>query len=240
MGCITSTNNHAVAAEILNEELKFVENEVLGKNNTTIDREEYSDTKARRALQHLSQNLVIENKNRNIREYYDIDKMPTLGSGISGSVRICVHKTTKIQYALKALTKKKIKPEKLAQLKEEIRFMTDLDHPNILRIHEYFETRDVIYLVLELCKGGELLDRLHEQKGHQYSEKIACKYVHTMLSAISYCHSHNIVHRDLKLENFLFEDESPNSELKLIGFIIFFLLKLKFFFIKLNFFFGLL
>ena len=61
------------------------------------------------------------------------------------------------------------------------------------------------------------MDRLHEQKGHHYSEKVACRYIHTMLSAVSYCHSHNIVHRDLKLENFLFESASPDSELKLIG-----------------------
>eukprot|EP01038_Epipyxis_sp_PR26KG_P008096 gene8096-10967_t len=176
------------------------------------------ETKNRRASQHFSQNIVIENQGRDIRDYYDIDKMPTLGSGISGTVRTCVHKSSKIKYALKILTKKKLAVDKLAQLREEIQFMADLDHPNIIRLNEYFETNDCIYLIMELCKGGELLDRLHEQKGHQYPEKVACKFVYTMLSAITYCHSRNIVHRDLKLENFLFEDSSPTSELKLIDF----------------------
>jgi calcium-dependent protein kinase len=55
------------------------------------------------------------------------------------------------------------------------------------------------------------------QKGHHYSEKLACHYIHTMLSAVAYCHAHKIVHRDLKLENFLFESEAQDSELKLIG-----------------------
>jgi len=71
---------------------------------------------------------------------------------------------------------------------------------------------------MELCKGGELLDRLQAQQGHHYSEQVACRYVHTMLSSIAYCHANGIVHRDLKLENFLFETEEDDSELKLIDF----------------------
>ena len=140
-----------------------------------------------------------------------------LGSGISGQVKIGVHKETRIQYAIKSLSKRNLRADKLARLQEEIRCMAQLDHPNILRLHEYFENDQVIYLVLELCTGGELLDRLHEQQGHHYNEHTACRFVHTILTAIAYCHSHNIVHRDLKLENFLFEDESPDSDLKLIG-----------------------
>ncbi|KAJ1398262.1 kinase-like domain-containing protein, partial [Ochromonadaceae sp. CCMP2298] len=87
----------------------------------------------------------------------------------------------------------------LERMKEEIRCMAYLDHPNILRLNEYFESKNVIYLVMELCKGGELLDRL------QVRLQVACRYVHTMLSSIAYCHANGIVHRDLKLENFLFE-----------------------------------
>mmetsp|Transcript_23803 Transcript_23803/g.34084 ORF Transcript_23803/g.34084 Transcript_23803/m.34084 type:complete len:701 (+) Transcript_23803:28-2130(+) len=178
----------------------------------------FPDVSKRRANQHLTQNVVIENEDKDIRDFYEIDNLPVLGSGISGSVKICIHKATNIKYALKTLTKKKLKADKIAKLKTEIQFMADLDHPNILRIQEYFETRDTIFLVLELCRGGELLERLHMQRNHHYSENMACKYVHTMLSAVTYCHSHNIVHRDLKLENFLFENESADSELKLIDF----------------------
>lgn len=184
-----------------------------GKDNTLIDKLELEKQPKRR----LTQNVIVENHNRDINDYYDLNKKMVLGSGISGQVKIGVHKVTNIQYAIKSLSKRNLRVDKLMRLKDEIKCMALLDHPNILKLHEYFETEHAIYLVLELCTGGELLDRLHEQQGHQYSEKVACRYVQTMLSAITYCHSHNIVHRDLKLENFLFEDESPNSELKLIG-----------------------
>jgi calcium-dependent protein kinase len=212
MGCVSSNVRHVDA----------VSQQVTMENASLVGSKAFNDVPESavprpRSKQRLSQNIVTENFDKDIRDYYDIDKQTVLGSGISGSVRICVHLATGNQYALKSLTKKKVKAEKLLRLKEEIQFMADLDHPNILRLNEYFETNDVIYLVLDLCRGGELLDRLHEQKGHHYSERIACKYVHTMLSAISYCHAHNIVHRDLKLENFLFENDTPDSELKLIG-----------------------
>jgi calcium-dependent protein kinase len=165
----------------------------------------------------LTQNIIKANQDKDIRDYYEIDHQPILGSGISGQVKICTHKVTQMQYALKSLSKRALAREKLNRMKDEIRCMAYLDHPNILRVHEFFENKDVIYLILELCRGGELLDRLHKQQGHHYSEKVACKYVHTMLTAISYCHANNVVHRDLKLENFLFENDSADSELKLIG-----------------------
>ena len=86
-----------------------------------------------------------------------------------------------------------------------------------MKIDMYLLSASLNNSVSLLYRGGELLDRLQMQKGHQYSEKIACHYIHTMLSAVAYCHAHSIVHRDLKLENFLFESEAQDSELKLIG-----------------------
>jgi len=184
------------------------------KSPTTIQEE----IKSKRAMQSFVTNLVTEIRDRDIRDFYDIDSTAVLGTGISGEVRIAIHKATRTEYALKTLNKKKVKEEKLQQLKEEIRIMTLMDHPNILRLQECFENKNVIYLVLELCRGGELLDRLHAHKGSQFTEKVACRYIYTILSAVRYCHAQNIVHRDLKLENFLFEDESPESALKLIDF----------------------
>ena len=69
--------------------------------------------------------------------------------------------------------------------------MAKLDHPNIVKLYESFETGDSVFLVLELCSGGELLDRLNEQYGHKYNEGVACKYVKTILS-VRYCQAvHN-------------------------------------------------
>jgi calcium-dependent protein kinase len=125
---------------------------------------------------------------------------------------------TGIEYALKTLDKTKLKKDALDNLRQEIRIMAQLDHPHIIRLHECFEDKKSIRLILELCTGGELLDRLHAQPAHKYTEQVACNYIHTMLSAIAYLHDHNIVHRDLKLENFLFESPSSDSQLKLIDF----------------------
>eukprot|EP00598_Pedospumella_elongata_P012898 CAMPEP_0185012430 /NCGR_PEP_ID=MMETSP1098-20130426/98298_1 /TAXON_ID=89044 /ORGANISM="Spumella elongata, Strain CCAP 955/1" /LENGTH=521 /DNA_ID=CAMNT_0027541493 /DNA_START=222 /DNA_END=1787 /DNA_ORIENTATION=+ len=166
----------------------------------------------------LTQNVIKENLDQDIREYYDIDDQPTLGSGLSGQVKLCVHKTTKLQYALKTLTKVGIPQDKLLRLRNELGCMAHLDHPNIIRVHEVFENDLCIYLVMELCKGGHLMDRLFAQQGRYYREKIACKYIHSILTAVAYCHANNVVHRDLKLENILFESDHRDSELKLIDF----------------------
>ena len=166
----------------------------------------------------LTQNVIKENLDQDIRDYYQIDDLPALGSGASGQVKTCRHKATKILYALKTLSKEGIPQDKLPFLRVELACMAHLDHPNIIRVHEVFENDLCIYLVMELCKGGHLMDRLFAQQGRYYREKIACKYIHSILTAVAYCHANNVVHRDLKLENIVFESDSPQSELKLIDF----------------------
>jgi calcium-dependent protein kinase len=180
--------------------------------------EDNLSAKTDRKQRSLKVNVVVENVNRNFYDFYDVNKHAILGTGVNGNVCECIHKATKLKYALKTLNKYRIKPEKLKQLREEINIMSTLDHPNIVRLHEYFETRNEIKLIMELCEGGELLDRLHSQKGHHYNESVARKYIRTMCGAISYCHKQHIVHRDLKLENFLFETKESDSLVKLIDF----------------------
>jgi hypothetical protein len=165
----------------------------------------------------LAQNVVQENFDKDIRKFYSVSWRSQLGTGVNGAVRLCKHRATGVAYAMKTLSKKYIKPEKYKSLKDEIKIMQTIDHPHILRVHEYFETADHIYLISELCTGGELYTRLIKQTDSQYSEQKACKYVSIMLSAVAFLHAHGIVHRDLKLENFLFETEKENSSLKLIG-----------------------
>jgi calcium-dependent protein kinase len=92
-----------------------------------------------------------------------------------------------------------------------------LDHPNIVRLYETFETPTVIYLVMELLSGGHLLEGLL-QVGGQLTEALACRTIQEILSSVRYCHNHNIVHRDLKLENFVFESDMTNAALKMIDF----------------------
>jgi serine/threonine protein kinase len=98
------------------------------------------------------------------------------------------------------------------ELRQEIAVLKHLDHPNIVRAIETFEFDGMISLVMELCSGGDLYVR------DPYTEAEAARVVSSILSAIAYMHSQNVVHRDLKFENVLFVNTSPMSDVKLIDF----------------------
>jgi len=155
-----------------------------------------------------------------IEEVYDgVHDGPVLGSGISGLVRLCTHMATGAKYAVKCLDLGLVETDEgVQQLREEIAIMCQLDHPNIVRLEEVYESHSEIYLVQELCVGGELFDRLDEQPDYHYTESQCAKLVKQMLCSVRYCHSKGIIHRDLKLENFLFSNEDADSELKMIDF----------------------
>lgn len=157
---------------------------------------------------------------RPIEEVYDgVHNGPILGSGVSGLVRKVTHKKTGVEYAVKSLDLGLVETkEGLEQLREEIFIMCQLDHPNIVRLEEVYESHSEIYLVQELCVGGELFDRLDEQPDYHYTETECARLIKQMLCAVRYIHSKGIIHRDLKLENFLFSSNSPDSELKMIDF----------------------
>lgn len=155
-----------------------------------------------------------------IEEVYDgIHTGPVLGSGISGVVRLVTHHATGVKYAVKCLDLGLVDTEEgLMQLREEIFIMCELDHPNIVRLEEVYESHSEIYLVQELCVGGELFDRLDEQPDYHYTEAECAHLIKQMLCAVRYLHSKGIIHRDLKLENFLFSSSAEDSELKMIDF----------------------
>jgi Protein kinase domain len=186
---------------------------VIGLDEMLEDRREAGD---------LRQNVVhIEIPfGRPIEEVYDgVHSGPVLGSGISGLVRLVTHKATGLKYAVKVLDLRMVVTEDgLRQLREEIFIMCQLDHPNIVRLEEVYESHSEIYLVQELCLGGELFDRLDEQPDYHYTESECAKLVKQMLCAVRYIHSRGIIHRDLKLENFLFSSTATDSELKMIDF----------------------
>jgi len=157
---------------------------------------------------------------RPIEEVYDgVHSGPILGSGVSGLVRKVIHRKTGVEYAVKSLDLGLVETkEGLEQLREEIFIMCQLDHPNIVRLEEVYESHSEIYLVQELCVGGELFDRLDDQPDYHYTETECARLIKQMLCAVRYLHSKGIIHRDLKLENFLFSSNAPDSELKMIDF----------------------
>jgi calcium-dependent protein kinase len=98
----------------------------------------------------------------------------------------------------------------------ETLLLASLDHPNIVKLYDVYEDSRYIHLVMEWLTGGELFDRLVAVQ--QFSEQEASKIMKKIISAVQFMHSHNIAHRDLKPENFMFENESPEAEIKLIDF----------------------
>jgi calcium-dependent protein kinase len=151
--------------------------------------------------------------------YDGVHTGPILGSGVSGTVRLVTHIVTGVEYAVKTMDLGLISSEvAVNQLREEIYIMCQLDHPNIVRLEEVYEGLSEIYLVMELCVGGDLFDRLDEESDFHYTEAKCARLVKQMLSSVRYLHSKNIIHRDLKLENFLFSSSEPDSVLKMIDF----------------------
>lgn len=108
-----------------------------------------------------------------IEEIYDgVVDGTILGTGISGTVRQIVHRTTGIKYAVKCLDLSLINtPEALVQLRNEIYIMCHLDHPNVMRIEEVYESNNELYIVQEICTGGDLFERLDQQPHYHYTEK---------------------------------------------------------------------
>lgn len=158
--------------------------------------------------------LVQENKTRITKEYNVLH--PPLGRGAFGEVRKAIHKSTSIVRAIKIIYKENSAPQELKRITNEVEILKKLDHPNIIKVYEFFHDTKHFYIVTELCTGLELFDRII--KSHHFSEKKAAETLRQILSAIVYCHSHNIVHRDLKPENILYESNKQDAVLKIIDF----------------------
>ncbi len=146
-------------------------------------------------------------------DYYDVVKQ--LGKGGYGKVYEVKNKKTGEIRACKHLSKLNIK--NLEKFRREIEILKKMDHPNIIKLFEVFESDRSIYLIMEECKGGEIFDRIieHIQNKKMYSEKDAANIIQQVMSCIQYCHNHNICHRDLKPDNMILNEL---GYLKLIDF----------------------
>ncbi|KAK3017328.1 hypothetical protein RJ639_005481, partial [Escallonia herrerae] len=106
----------------------------------------------------------------------------------------------------------------IEDVRREVKILWALTgHKNLVQFHDAYEDEDNVYVVMELCKGGELLDRILS-RGGKYPEEDAKAVMVQILSVVAYCHFQGVVHRDLKPENFLFTCKDEHSPLKAIDF----------------------
>eukprot|EP00607_Mallomonas_marina_P004898 CAMPEP_0182437126 /NCGR_PEP_ID=MMETSP1167-20130531/84830_1 /TAXON_ID=2988 /ORGANISM="Mallomonas Sp, Strain CCMP3275" /LENGTH=722 /DNA_ID=CAMNT_0024629925 /DNA_START=292 /DNA_END=2457 /DNA_ORIENTATION=+ len=174
-----------------------------------------------RECSRLLENYVIEHFDGvTCSDIYEVHGSSKLGKGSYGSVYLATHRMTTDERAVKVMNVDRVTSYYLRKLHTEIAILRRLDHPNIIRLHDVFFGRRSVYLVTELCRGGELFELLTSGKkqGFVFREDRASRLLRDMLSAVKYLHSQGVVHRDLKLENFLFEGESALSPLILIDF----------------------
>jgi calcium-dependent protein kinase len=139
-----------------------------------------------------------------------------LGTGCSGSVVVAVDRRSGAERALKTYRKRDLSTRALTFLRNEVTINAKLHHPHVANLSGVYENSDTLSLVMELCPGGEVYTRL-KQRG-VFSEWEAVHAAHQMLLAIEHLHLHNIVHRDLKLENWLYSEAGDDADLKLIDF----------------------
>ncbi|NXU47326.1 KS6A2 kinase, partial [Turnix velox] len=145
----------------------------------------------------------LHGNNIHFTDGYEIKE--DIGIGSYSVCKRCVHKATETEFAVKIIDKSKRDPS------EEIEILLRYgQHPNIITLKDVYDDGKYVYLVMELMRGGELLDRILRQKC--FSEREASAVLCTIARTVDYLHSQGVVHRDLKPSNILYMDESGNPD----------------------------
>ncbi|XP_062429678.1 ribosomal protein S6 kinase alpha-2 isoform X1 [Rhea pennata] len=145
----------------------------------------------------------LHGNNIHFTDGYEIKE--DIGIGSYSVCKRCVHKATETEFAVKIIDKSKRDPS------EEIEILLRYgQHPNIITLKDVYDDGKYVYLVMELMRGGELLDRILRQKC--FSEREASAVLCTITRTVDYLHSQGVVHRDLKPSNILYMDESGNPD----------------------------
>lgn len=189
----------------------------------------------------LGDNMVREHKNENVYDVYDLisilgeesmgvvfkvvkkDKSSHCATDIEDLIRFFgmkdeltrrenIKPKKEVYHALKTINFACMADEKVSEIRNEINILKSLDHPNIVRAFDSFETSNSISIAMELCTGGDLYNRM------PYSEREASTVITQLLSAVSFMHHENMIHRDIKFENILFENRNDDAQIKLIDF----------------------
>ena len=156
----------------------------------------------------INQNKLITLSTGTPLDNYISDKK--LGEGSYGAVYRVKHKDIGVYRAMKKLLGSGTKdPDKEKEILNEIEMLKSIDHPNIVKVFEFYNTKDGYYIITDYCKGGELFEKIIVSA--PFAEAAAAYIMYQILSAVFYCHNLNIIHRDMKPENILIESEEKEG-----------------------------
>lgn len=177
----------------------------------------------RRILSEIKRQIVESSRiiaDQTFQQIYEMvpGQRGILGEGINGPVRMAKHRKNGREVAVKRISCVNLSEQRRQMLVSEVRIFLQVSHRNIVQLLEVYESEvdQAVLLVMELCTGRELFERLAERRW--YSEYDAARVARQMLDAVAYLHSQSICHRDLKLENWLYESPHPDARLKLCDF----------------------
>ncbi|MCQ2821664.1 MAG: protein kinase, partial [archaeon] len=200
-----------------NKSVKFdLENETENKSKLSTNTSSKPRPKSSKNVVTLDSNVFISRGALNPDKVYTKERL--LGKGSYGIVYLVKHKQLNKYFAMKTIHKRNQSKEEEENLMNEIEILKKLDHPNILKINDFYSLGNDYNIITEYCKEGELFNEIKNYA--PFSEPIAAYFMKQILSAVCYCHSKNVIHRDLKPENILIFKREKNGchQIKIIDF----------------------
>ncbi|XP_077246543.1 calcium-dependent protein kinase 28-like [Tasmannia lanceolata] len=221
--CLSTTKVSGSSSNNKDNNKPSTSQQIQQKNQNSKIQSKQQNQKDKRHVKHSS-GAIPCGKRTDFGYAKDFDKKYTigklLGHGQFGYTYVATDKANGDRVAVKRIEKNKmILPIAVEDVKREVKILHALTgHENVVQFHNAFEDDSYVFIVMELCEGGELLDRILAKKDSRYTEKDAAIIVRQMLKVAAQCHLHGLVHRDMKPENFLFKSTKEDSPLKATDF----------------------